>query len=56
MDKRQPSVFIEPATLEDYLEFCQQKKEDGERFVTLPVHQISSLITAYLNLLRKQGK
>lgn len=54
--ERQPSVFIEPATLEDYLEFCQQKEADGERVVTLPIHQISSLITAYLNLLRKQGK
>lgn len=54
MTKRQPSSFIQPQFLEDYLLYCQQKAAEGEVAVSLSIHQVSSLITAYLELLRKQ--
>ncbi|MFF2886703.1 hypothetical protein [Paenibacillus sp. NPDC057967] len=53
MQKRRPSTFIQPEILEDYLEYLTDQVEKGEEFATLSIHQISSLITAYLELLRK---
>jgi gluconate kinase len=54
MQKRRPSTFIEPEMLESYLEYLQERVQQGDVTATLSIHQISSLITAYLELLQKQ--
>lgn len=56
MTQRNPSSFIQPDLLENYLEYLQTQEEKGEITATLSIHQISSLITAYLELLHKQKK
>lgn len=54
MSKRPPSTFIQPHLLEDYLIYCQHREELGDVAVSLSIHQITSLITAYLELLHKE--
>jgi gluconate kinase len=56
MTQRRPSTFIQPEMLESYLEYLMETGKKPDEFVTLSVHQVSSLITAYLELLHKQKK